>query len=108
MNIHFDWKHGIAAGALLVLAGCGGSNSPIISNDTPGTPGTTGSTTGSTTGIGGTASTNVVPSSAYASIDAFFAYVQQVIASNSDTAAPLQIGDGAVPPVSDTAPAQNF
>ena len=112
MKIDFDWKHGIAACALMALAGCGGSNAPIITGDTPGTPGNTGGTgtgtgTGSTGGTGGTAA-NVVPASAYASIDAFFAYVQQLVGSNSDTAAPVQIGDGAVPPVSDTAPAKNF
>jgi hypothetical protein len=112
MKTDFNWKHGIAACALLALAGCGGSNAPIITGDTPGTPGNTG-TTGSTGGTGtsggtGTTATNVVPDSAYASIDAFFAYVQQLVASNSDTAPPVQVGDGAVPPVSDTATAKNF
>lgn len=113
MKTDFNWKHGIAACALLALAGCGGSNAPIIIGDTPGTPGNTGGTTttggtGSTGGTGGGTASNVVPTSAYASIDAFFAYVQQLVGSNSDTAAPVQIGDGAVPPVSDTAPATNF
>ena len=114
MKIDFNWKHGIAACALMALAGCGGGNDAIITSDGPGTPGNTGGAgtgtgtgTGTGGGTGGTAS-NAVPASAYASIDAFFAYVQQLVGSNSDTAAPVQIGDGAVPPVSDTAPAKNF
>ncbi|CAN5379817.1 hypothetical protein BH09PSE6_BH09PSE6_00550 [soil metagenome] len=79
-------KAGLAIGALLVFAGCGGGGGNDDNTPAPGTSGMT------------------IPESATASVDAFIAYVKAVTMASSETADPVVLGN-ATAPVSDTADA---
>ena len=86
-----------AAVATVALTGCGGGGGggyalPIT---------TTG--TGTSTGT----QLSMIPASALTSTGAFIAYLKQLIAATSDTAAPVQLGN-AVAPVDDFAPAASL
>ena len=76
---------------MFAIAGCGGG-------------GGGGAGSGGGVPMGGTGSgetSTALPASALQSVDAFVAYMKQLVASTSDTSEPVQLGD-AVLPVSDT------
>lgn len=76
----------VLAVACSLLGGCGGGGG----GDAPAAPSTSDASS--------------VPASAFASVDAFVAYLQQLVASSTETGEPLTLPDGAAPKSETTEP----